>query len=137
MIAPQSPSLQVFVPVECVSRADMASQCLAAIAAIHADDIIVVHRSPYRYGRCENFLFSNGLPEVTQRVMDCGDQVRKLLWSQRVVPHIAPDDCCREMWIDLFSVHDLLSQNYFPQGSYTPDHQMLNGKKGSQRRYFL
>jgi hypothetical protein len=35
------------------------------------------------------------------------------------------------MWIDLFSVHDLLSQNYFPHGSYTPDHQMLNGKKGA------
>ena len=105
MIAPQSPSLQVFVPIERVSRADMASQCLAAIAAIHADDIIVVHRSPYRYGRCEN-LCLHGLSEVTQRVMNCGDQVRKLLWSQRVVPNVAADDHSRAIWVGLFGIHD-------------------------------
>ena len=33
-----------------------------------------------------------GLSEVTQRVMNCGDQVRKLLWSQRVVPNVAADE---------------------------------------------
>ena len=106
MIAPQSPSLQVFVPIERVLRADMASQCLAAIAAIHADDIIVVHGSSYRYGRCENFLCLNGLSEVSQRVMNCGDQVRKLLWSQRVVSNVAADDHRRGMWVGLFGIHD-------------------------------
>jgi hypothetical protein len=29
---------------------------------------------------------------VTQRVMNYGDQVRKLLWSHRVVPNVAADD---------------------------------------------
>jgi hypothetical protein len=29
--------------------------------------------------------------EVTQRVMDGGNQVRKLLWSHRVVPNVAAD----------------------------------------------
>jgi len=84
----------------------MASQCLAAIAAIHADDIIVVHRSPHRYSRCENFLYLHGLAEVTQRVMNCGDQVRKLLWSQRVVPNVAADDHSRGMRVGFFGIHD-------------------------------
>ena len=106
MIAPQSPSLQVFVPIERVLRADMPSQCLAAIAVIQANDIIVVHGSPHRYSRCENFLCLNGLSEVTQRVMNCGDQVRKLLWSQRVVPNVAADDHSRGMWVGLFGIHD-------------------------------
>jgi hypothetical protein len=108
MIAPQSPTLQVFIPIEPVSRADVASQRLSAVAAIHANDIIVVHRSPHRYGRCENFLCWNGLPELTQRLMDCGDQVGKLLWSQRVVPHVATDDHSRGMWVGLFGIHDHL-----------------------------
>jgi hypothetical protein len=106
MIVPQSPPLQVFVPIERVSRADMASQCLAAIATIHADDIIVVHGSPNRYSRCENFLCLNGLSEVSQRVMNCGDQTRKLLWSERMVPNVAADDHRRGMWVGLFGIHD-------------------------------
>jgi hypothetical protein len=106
MIAPQSPSLQVFVPIECVSRADMSLQHFSSIATIQANDIIVVHGSPYRYRRCENFLCWNGLPELTQRVMNCGDQVRKLLWSQRVVPNVAADDHRRGMWVGLFGIHD-------------------------------
>jgi len=85
MIAPQSPSLQVFVLIERVSRADVPLQHFSSIATIQANDIIVVHRSPHRYSRCENFLCWNGLPELTQRMMNCGDQVRKLLWFQRVV----------------------------------------------------
>jgi hypothetical protein len=91
MIARQSPSLQVLVPIKRVSRADMASQCVAAIAAIHANDIVSMYGSPHRYSRCENFLCLNGVSEVTQRVMDGGNQVRKLLWSHRVVPNVAAD----------------------------------------------
>ena len=91
MIAPQSPSLQVFVAIERVSRADMASEHFSSIATIQANDIIAVNGSPHRYSRCENFLCLNGLSEVTQRVMNCGDQVRKLLWSHRVVPNVAAD----------------------------------------------
>src|ERR1700741_1677234 len=106
MIVPQSPSFQVFVLIERVLRADMASQCLAAVAAIQANDIIVVHGSPHRYSRCENLLCLNGLSEVTQRVMNCDDQVRKLLWSQRVVPNVAADDHSRGMWVGLFGIHD-------------------------------
>jgi hypothetical protein len=91
MSARQSPSLQVFVPIKRVSRADIASQCLAAIATIHANDTVSMYGSPHRYSRCENFLCLNGLSEVTQRVMDGGNQVRKPLWSHRVVPNVAAD----------------------------------------------
>jgi hypothetical protein len=106
MIAPQSPPLQVFVPIECVSRADVPLEHFSSISTIQANHIIVVHGSPHRYSRCENFLCLNGLSEVTQRVMNCGDQVRKLLWSQRVVPNVAADDHSRGMWVGLFGIHD-------------------------------
>jgi hypothetical protein len=39
----------------------------------------------------------NGLSKVTQGVMNFGDQVRKLLWFQLVVPNVAADDHSRGM----------------------------------------
>jgi hypothetical protein len=62
--------------------------------------------SPYRHGGNQNFLCLNGLSELTQRLMNCGDQVRKLLWSQRVVPNVAADNHRRGMWVGLFGIHD-------------------------------
>src|SRR5712675_172060 len=62
--------------------------------------------SPYRHGGNQNFLCLNGLSELTQRVMNCGNQVRKLLWSQRVVPNVAADNHRRGMWVGLFGIHD-------------------------------
>jgi hypothetical protein len=106
MIAPQSPSLQVFVLIERVSRADVALEHLSSIATIQANDIIVLHGSPHRYSRCANFLCMNGLSEATQRVTNCGDQVRKLLRSERVVPNVAADDHSRGMRVGLFGIHD-------------------------------
>src|SRR5258706_11282651 len=106
MIAPQSPSLQVFVPIECVSRPDMPLQHFSSVAAIQTNHIILVHGSPHRYSRCENFLCLNGLSEVTQRVINCGDQVGKLLWSQGVVPNVAADYHRRGVWVGLFGIHD-------------------------------
>src|SRR5262249_36164533 len=89
-----------------MSRADMPLEHFPSIATIQANDIIVVHGWSHRYSRCENFLCFNGLSEVTQRVMNCGDQVRKLLWSQGVVPNVAADDHNRGMWVGLFGIHD-------------------------------
>jgi hypothetical protein len=106
MIAPQPPAPHVFIPIEPVARADVPSQRLAPVAAIQANDIIVVHGSPHRHGGNQNFLCLNGLSEVTQRVMNYGDQVRKLLWSHRVVPNVAGDDHNRGMWAGLFGIHD-------------------------------
>jgi hypothetical protein len=97
MIVPQSPPLQVFAPIERVARADVPLEHFSSVAAIQANHIIVVHGSPHRYSRCENFLCLNRLSEVTQRVMNCDDQVGKLLWSRRVVPNVAADDHSRGM----------------------------------------
>ena len=69
MIAPQSPSAQVFIPTEPMLRADMASQRLAAIAAIQAHHIVLMNRSPYRHCGNQNFLGDNGLSKLTERLM--------------------------------------------------------------------
>ena len=106
MIAPQSPSLQVFVPIERVSRADVPLEHFSSISTIQANHIILVHGSPHQYSRCENFLCLNGLSEVTQRAMNCNDQVRNLVWSEGVVPNVATDDHSRGMWVGLFGIHD-------------------------------
>ena len=105
MIAPQSLTLQVFIPRQAMPRANVPSQRLSPIAAIQAHHVILMNGSPYRHGGNQNFLCLNGLSELTQRVMNCGNQVRKLLWSQRVVPNVAADDHRRGMWVGLFGIH--------------------------------
>jgi hypothetical protein len=106
MIAPQSPTLQIFITAQPMSRCDVPSQCLAAIAAIQANDIIVLHGSPHRYSRDTSFLWLNGLSKLTERLVNCGNQVSKLLWSHRVVANVAGDDHSRGMWVGLFGIHD-------------------------------
>jgi hypothetical protein len=106
MIAPQSPSAQVLIPIESVLATDVASEHLGPIATIEAHDVILMNGSPHRHGGNQNFLCLNGLSELTQRVMNCGNQVRKLLWSHRVVPNVAADDHSRGMWVGLFGIHD-------------------------------
>jgi hypothetical protein len=106
MIAPQSPTLPVFIPAQAMTRADVPSERLAPIAAIQAHHVILMNGSPYRHGGNQNFLCLNGLSELTQRMMNCGNQVRKLLWSQRVVPNVAADDHSRGMRVGLFGIHD-------------------------------
>jgi hypothetical protein len=79
MIAPQSPTLQVLIPIEPVRRADVPSQRLAAIAAIQANYVVAVNGSPYRYSRDANFLGLNGLSKLTDSSMDCSDEIGKLI----------------------------------------------------------
>jgi hypothetical protein len=105
MIASELPSPQVFISAQAVSGADMPPQCLAPITAIHAHDIIMMDRSANRYSRCENILGLNRLSEVAQCVMNCGDQVRKLVCSDRVMSYVASDDCRRQIWANLFGAH--------------------------------
>jgi hypothetical protein len=106
MIAPQSPTLPVFIPAQAMPRADVPSKRLAPIAAIQAHHVILMNGSPHRHGGNQNFLCLNGLSELTQRMMNCGNQVRKLLWSQCVVPNVAADDHSRGMRVGLFGIHD-------------------------------
>ena len=106
MIASQPPPPSVFIRAQAMASADVAAECLAPIAAIQANHVILMNGSPYRHGGNQNFLCLNGLSELTQRMINCGNQVRKLLWSQRVVPNVAADDHRRGMWVGLFGIHD-------------------------------
>jgi hypothetical protein len=56
MIAPQSPTLQVFIPIEPVARADVPLQGLPPVAAIQANHVILMYGSPRRHGWDQNFL---------------------------------------------------------------------------------
>ena len=105
MIASQLPPPSVFIRAQAMASADVAAECLAPIAAIQANHVILMNGSPYRHGGNQNFLCLNGLSELTQRMINCGNQVRKLLWSQRVVPNVAADDHSRGMRGGLFGIH--------------------------------
>jgi hypothetical protein len=106
MIAAQSPSAQVFIPTESVLATDVASERLGPIATIEAHDVVLMNGSPHRHGGNQNFLCLNGLSKVAQRVMNCGNQVTKLLSSHRVVPNVVADDHSRGMRVGLFGIHD-------------------------------
>jgi hypothetical protein len=92
MIASQFPTLQVFVPVEPMARADVPSQRLPPVAAIQADDVVLMNGSPYRYSRCENFLGRNGLSKLTERRMHGSDEIGKLLRSHLMLDDVTLDD---------------------------------------------
>jgi hypothetical protein len=92
MIAPQSPTLQVFIPIEPVPRADVPSKHLRPIATIEAHYVILMHGSPYRHGGNQNFLGRNGLSKLTERLIHGSDEVRKLLQSYLMVDDVALDD---------------------------------------------
>ena len=93
MIALQSPMLQVFISIEPVSRADMPSKRFAPIAAVQANHVILMNRSPHRYSRGTNFLGLNGLGKLSEHLMHGSDEIRNLICSDRVMSNVAPDDC--------------------------------------------
>jgi hypothetical protein len=79
MIAPQSPALQVLLPAQAMSRADVPSQRLAPVPAIQAHHVILTNGSPHRYSRGTNFLRLNGLSKLTERPMHGSDEIRNLI----------------------------------------------------------
>jgi hypothetical protein len=92
MIAPQSPTLQVFIPPQAMSGADVPSQRLAPIATIEAHHVILMNGSPYRHCGYQNFLGRNGLSNLTDSSMDCGDEIGKLTGCDGMMPDVALDD---------------------------------------------
>jgi len=92
MIAPQSPSLQVFIRIEPVPRADVPSKHLRPIATIEAHHVVLVNGSPYRHSGNQNFLGLNGLPKLTERLIYGSDEIRKLLRSHPMLDDVALDD---------------------------------------------
>jgi hypothetical protein len=112
MIAPQSPTLQVFIPIEPVLRADVPSQRLAPIATIEAHHVILMNGSPYRHCGNQNFLGRNGLSNLTDSSMDCDDEIGKLAGCDRMMTDVALDDLRGQMWIILFGIHDVLCSQF-------------------------
>ena len=92
MIAPQSPSAQVFIPIESVLGADVPSERLGPIATIEAHHVILMNGSPHRHGRSKNFLGLNGLSKLTERVIYGSDEIRKLLRSHPMLDDVALND---------------------------------------------
>jgi hypothetical protein len=92
MIAPQSPTPQVFIPIQAMSGADVPSQRPAPIAAIEAHHVVLMNRSPHRHGRGKNFLGLKGLSNLIDSSMDCGDEIGKLIGCDRMMPDVALDD---------------------------------------------
>ena len=92
MIVPQSPTLQVFIPIDPVPRADVPSQRLAPIAAIQAHHKVLMNGSPHRYSGNQNFLGLDGLSNLTDSSMDCDDEIRKLTGCDGMMPDVALDD---------------------------------------------
>jgi len=92
MIAPQSPSLQVFIRIEPVPRADVPSKHLRPIATIEAHHVVLMNRSPYRHGGNQNFLGLNGLSKLTERLINGSDEIRNLILSHLMLDDVALDD---------------------------------------------
>ena len=92
MIAPQSPTLQVIIAIEPVSRADVPSQRLAPIATIEAHHVILMNGSPHRHGRGKNFLGLYGLSKLTERLINGSDEIRNLIRSHLMLDDVALDD---------------------------------------------
>jgi len=56
--------------------------------------------------------------------MDCGDQIRNLAGSDRMMPHVTPDDFRREVWINHFIVHGTIPQCILSNPLITEQNQL-------------
>jgi hypothetical protein len=75
-----------------MARADVPSQCLSPIATIEAHHVILMHGSPHRHRRDQNFLGRNGLSKLTERLIHGSDEIRNLIRSYPMLDDIALDD---------------------------------------------
>ena len=92
MIAPQTPPLPVFIPVQAVAGADMPSQRLPPVATIETNHVVPVDGPSHRNGGNKNLVWLGRLSKLTNRPIHGGNQIRQLIGPQPVVPHIALDD---------------------------------------------
>jgi hypothetical protein len=79
MGAPQPPPLAVFISAQTVLRTDMPSQGLPPVAAIEANHILTVDGTADRHSGSENLLWFGRLSHLTDRPMNGGNQIGKLI----------------------------------------------------------
>jgi hypothetical protein len=96
-----------------VPYADMPSQRFAPVAAIQANHIVVAHGLPHRHGRGQNFLGLNALSKLTKGSMYRRYEFGNLIGRNRMMPHVAHDNLCRQMRIEHFVVHGTIRHSFF------------------------
>jgi len=60
----------------------------------------------YRDGRCTGLFLPKRLSKLSDCLMDCGDEIGKLIRSQPIMAQVAPDDLRGEIRIVSPDVHD-------------------------------
>jgi hypothetical protein len=95
MIAPQPPPPQVFIAAQAVAGADVPSQRLPPVATIETNHIVPMDGSSHRHGRSENLVWFWRLSKLTDRPVNRGNQIEKLIRPQPMVPHVAHDNLRR------------------------------------------
>ena len=89
MIVSEAPPLPVIIPVQAVSRGYVPCKRLPPVAAIKANHIVPVHGTADRHSGSENLLWFGRLSKLTDRAMNGGDQIGKLIRPQPLVAHVA------------------------------------------------
>ena len=89
MIASPPPPPSVFIRAQAMASADVAAECLAPIAAIKAHYIIPMYGTAHRHRRGPNLLRLTRLSKLTDRPMNGGNQIGKLIRPQHLVPDVA------------------------------------------------
>jgi hypothetical protein len=79
MIAPKSPSLPIFISAQTVPGGDMPSQRLPPVAAIETNHIVPVDGTAHRHGGSENLVWFGRLSKLTDRPVNGGNQIGKLI----------------------------------------------------------
>jgi hypothetical protein len=83
------------------------------VAAIQADHIVLVYGTSHGHSGSTNLLWVIWLSKLTERPVYRRDEIRKPTGLDLMMPHITPDYFRREMWIDCFSIHNVLPRNVF------------------------
>jgi hypothetical protein len=66
----------------------------------------MAYRSPYRDSRSPNLFRLIRLSQLIERPMNGGNQIRKLIRPQPMVPNVASDYLGCQMWTDPFGIHE-------------------------------
>jgi hypothetical protein len=101
MFTRQVPPSTILLDAQSMTGRNMPSEHLAAPAAIEADDIIAMNRSPDRYGGGLISLgFDYRFSDSRERLMDGRDQRSELVGPDLVSPNISGDDVGRECSVE-------------------------------------
>jgi hypothetical protein len=89
MFTRQAPAKTILIYAQFMARREMPSEHLAAPAALQANDVIAMDRSPDRDGGCPVHLgFDRRFTEADERLTNGRDQRSELVGRDLVLPNI-------------------------------------------------